>query len=94
MAYCFIVLSTVIEKGMLHQGLKVKKLNNFSNFKSVVSEQKINLASFIGPLRLVRLDKNHFFYFHPSKRDCSRLKGACQRRSDTGKPSKGSRFVY
>ena len=23
-------------KGMLHQGLKVKKLNNFSNFKSVV----------------------------------------------------------
>ena len=26
------------QKGMLHQGLKVKKLNNFSNFKSVVSE--------------------------------------------------------
>ena len=24
-------------KGMLHQGLKVKKLNNFSNFRSVVS---------------------------------------------------------
>ena len=42
----------------------------------------------------VRLDKNHFFYFHPSKRDCSRLKGACQQRADTGKPSKGSSFVY
>ena len=28
----------VSRKGMLHQGLKVKKLNNFSNFKSVVSE--------------------------------------------------------
>ena len=25
-------------KGMLHQGLKAKKLNNFSNFKSVVCE--------------------------------------------------------
>ena len=25
-------------KGTLHQGLKVKKVNNFSNFKSVVSE--------------------------------------------------------
>ena len=38
--------------------------------------------------------KNHFFYFHPSKRDCSRLKGDCQRRADTGQPSKGPRFVY
>ena len=27
-----------VAKGMLHQGLKVKKLNNFSNLKSVVSE--------------------------------------------------------
>ena len=25
------------KKGMLHQGLKVKKLNNFSNFKSVMN---------------------------------------------------------
>ena len=25
-----------LQKGMLHQGLKVKKLNNFSNFNSVV----------------------------------------------------------
>ena len=29
-------LQRLSEKGMLHQGLKVKKLNNFSNFKSVV----------------------------------------------------------
>ena len=29
--------------------------------------------------RSVRLDKNHFFYFHPSKRDSSGLKGVCQR---------------
>ena len=28
----------IAAKGMLHQGLKVKKLNNISNFKSVVSE--------------------------------------------------------
>ena len=27
-----------VMKGMLHQGLKVKKLNNYSNFKSLVSE--------------------------------------------------------
>ena len=26
------------QKGMLHQGLKVEKLSNFSNFKFVVSE--------------------------------------------------------
>ena len=30
------------------------------------------------------LDRNHFFYFHPSKQNCSGLKGACQRRADTG----------
>ena len=32
------------------------------------------------------LDKNHFFYFHPSEHDCFGLKGACQRRADTGRP--------
>ena len=32
------MLKTSNSKGMLHQGLKVKKLNNFLNFKSVVSE--------------------------------------------------------
>ena len=37
----------------------------------------------------VRLDKNHFFYFHSSKCDCSGLKGACQGRADTKQPSKG-----
>ena len=42
----------------------------------------------------VRLDKNQFFYFHPSKRDCSRLKSSCQRLADTGQPSKEPRFVY
>ena len=30
--------TTCSAKEMLHQGLKVKKLNNFSNFKSVVCE--------------------------------------------------------
>ena len=35
----------------------------------------------------VRPDKKtHSFYFHLSKRDCSGLKGACQRRADTGQP--------
>ena len=46
-------------------------------------------ASFIGSRRsndwFIRI-KNHSFYFHPSKRDCSGLKGACQRCADTGKP--------
>ena len=28
----------IFTKGMLREGLKVKKLNNFSNFKSVVSK--------------------------------------------------------
>ena len=37
----------------------------------------------------VRLDKNHCFYFHPSKPDCSRLKSACQRCADTGNHQKG-----
>ena len=45
------------------------------------------MASCIGSLRsndrFVWI-KNHFFYFHPSKHDCSGLKGACQRRTDTG----------
>ena len=31
-------MGPVVTKGTLHQGLKVKKLNNFSNFKSVVNE--------------------------------------------------------
>ena len=31
-----LVVHNPLSKGMLHQGLKVKKLNNFSNFKSVV----------------------------------------------------------
>ena len=39
--------------------------------------------------RSVCLDKNHFFYFHPLRRDCSRLKGASQHRADTGQTSKG-----
>ena len=30
-------LLSLYTKGMLHQGLKIKKLNNFSNFKSVVN---------------------------------------------------------
>ena len=34
------------------------------------------------------------FYFHPSKRDCSKLKGTCQQCGDTGQPSKGPKFVY
>ena len=40
----------------------------------------------------VCLDKNHFFYFHPSKRDCSRLKSACQRCADTGQHQNGQGF--
>ena len=30
--------SDLNRKGMLHQGLKVKKLNDFQNFKSALSE--------------------------------------------------------
>ena len=40
------------------------------------------------------MDKNYFFYFNPSKHDCSKLKGICQRHADTEQPSKGLRFVY
>ena len=47
------------------------------------------MASFIGSRRsndrFVGI-KNHSFYFRLSKRDCSGLKGACQRRADTGQP--------
>ena len=41
------------------------------------------MASCIVSLRSNDLDKNLFFYFHPSEHDCSGLKGACQRRADT-----------
>ena len=47
------------------------------------------MASFIGQLRSIHLDKNHFFYFCPSKRDCSKLKGVWQRR---GNHPKGQGF--
>ena len=57
----------------------------------------LNLVSFIGPRRsndrFVWM-KTTLFIFFPSKRDCSKLKGACQPRADTGQPSKGLRFVY
>ena len=55
------------------------------SFQTVVQKNEAKLSC---------LDRNHFVYFHPSKRDCSRLKGACQRHADTGQPSKGSKFVY
>ena len=32
-------MAEFLTKGMLHQGLKVKELNNFSNYKSIVSER-------------------------------------------------------
>ena len=37
-SFCKIRCRTIQIKGMLHQGLKIKKLSNFSNFKLVVCE--------------------------------------------------------
>ena len=44
--------------------------------------------------RSVPLDKNHFFHFHPSKRNCSRLKGTCQQLADTGHYHQNGRGLF